>query len=300
MPTDELVELFGVYCLPLVAAILFAFAAVSLRVTAKEKIGIWRVSFVSNVVTALAFQPYWFLCESLPPLNVWWQPFLVALLFIAGQVLTLLALTKGEISVAAPVLGLKIVFVPFFIWLLRVGELPVQIWSSCFMSAIALMLLNFSDGASNRRMFLYSATTAAAGAGAFAMFDVCVQIWSPVWGQGGFLPVMFIMSTVLSLAMIPAFEARLRLLPARAWPSLLAGSLFFALQALAIVGSVAFWGKAAPANVVYSTRGVWSLVLIALAGSWLGVQEAGLSPRVFVVRLLGALLLLVAIVLLVV
>ncbi|MCA9125493.1 MAG: hypothetical protein KDB22_00345 [Planctomycetales bacterium] len=287
---------FGVFVLPLLAAILFAMAAVSLRLTAKHRIDVWRVSFVSNVVTALAFQPLWFACEGLPPFFLWWQPMLVAVLFVAGQILTLVSLTKGDISVAAPVLGLKLIFVPLFLALLGIASVPSRIWVACLLSAVALMLLNYSEGTGNRARALFSAITAAMGAGAFAMFDVCVQLWSQAWNQGGFLPLTFLCSIGMSWVMIPMFESKLRSLPRHAWAPLAGAAIFFALQAMAIVGSVAFWGQAAAANVVYSSRGLWSLILIAVLGSWLGVPEKGLLPRVFAVRLTGACALIAAIV----
>lgn len=288
-------EVFGVIALPLSAAILFAFATLSLKKSSHSGIDIWRINFVSNLVTAILFQPFWIGTTSLPPVSLWWQPAVVATLYIVGQVLTLLSITKGEVSIAAPVLGLKLIFVPLFIAFIGAGVLPAAIWPACLLACLGVALLNYSRYSTSDRKLLYSVGAAAAGAGAFAMFDVCVQLWSPTWTGGGFLPLMFIGSTLLSTSFILGFDAPLRNVPPNARLALLGVGCFFALQALAIVASVAFWQQAAEANVVYSTRGMWSILLVAWLGKRLGIGDAGLDGRTLAVRVLGAIVLLAAI-----
>lgn len=270
-----------------------------MKLTSRWQIDIWRVSFVCNVLSAIAFQSFWFTSEQPPLWLLWWQPLTVAVLYVAGQVLTLTSLAQGEISVAAPVLGLKVVFVPIFLWLLGVGLLPVNTWISCIGATIAVMLLNVSAGAPGRGRIVFSMVTAMSGAAAFALFDVCVQMWSPGWGRGAFLPIMFGMSTLLSLCLIPFFRAPLMSIPLAAWPTLLAAAFFIALQALAIVASVAFWERVAASNVIYSSRGLWSLAFVWLFGRYLQVADSGLTPRVLLFRACGALLLFGSIALLV-
>ncbi len=293
-------EIAGVFGLPLLAAALFAVATLCLKLAAKAKVDIWRTNFISNLLTAICFQPFWLVSGELPSWELWWQPAIVAALYIVGQVLTLLSLTKGEVSIAAPVLGLKLMVVPLFIFVIGAGELPKSIWLACGTAALAVVLLNVSRHRVTRGTLLFSVLAAAAGAGAFAMFDVCVQLWSKDWGHGGFLPVMFLFSTLFSLAFIPLFDEGLAKLSPLAKRALAGVGVFFALQALAIVISVAYWQKAASSNVVYSTRGLCSLLVVACFGGWLGVQDAGLDRRTLVFRLVGALLMMVAIVILLV
>ncbi|MEO8272174.1 MAG: hypothetical protein ABI557_20860, partial [Aureliella sp.] len=199
--------------LPLLAAILFAGSALLMKRTTRWDIEIWRVSFVCNMVSAMTFQPFWLLAGDLPPWDLWWQPFVVALLYVVGQVLTLTSLSQGEISVAAPVLGLKIVFVPIFLWLLGAGLLPVSTWLACLGATLSVMLLNSTDGSGDRGKVMFSIVTATTGAAAFALFDVCVQLWSPTWGRGAFLPVMMGMSAMLTFVLFPFFKQPLRAIP---------------------------------------------------------------------------------------
>ena len=283
------------FWLPLAAAVLFGGAAILMKRTGQWRIDIWRISFVSNLATALAFQLFLFEIDGLPELHLFWQPAVVAVLFIVGQVCTLISLTEGEISVAAPALGLKIVFVPIFLSILQIAVLPGNMWLACALATLAVGLLNYTNQSEHRGRVLFSFLFAAAGAAAYAMFDICVQQWVPAWKHGGFLPVMFAMSTLMSITFFRLFKSRLLAIPAAAWPYLGGSAVLFALQSLGIVCAIAWWRNAAAANVLYSTRGLWSLLFLWFLGNRLGIQESGLSPRVFAIRLLGAALLMVAI-----
>ncbi len=273
----------------------FGCAAILMKRTAEWRIDIWRISFVSNLATGVAFQLFLFEVQGPPAWELLWQPAIVAVLFMLGQICTLVSLTEGEISIAAPVLGLKLLFVPFFLWGLGIAILPAGMWVACIVATLAVALLNFTDRIEHRERAWFSLGFAAAGAAAYAMFDVCIQQWVPQWPQGGFLPVMFLMSMALSLALIPLFKSGLAAIPRPAWPWLGGAASLFAVQSLGIVCAIAWYQNAAAANVIYSSRGLWSLGLLAVVGHHLGVRESGLSPRVFAVRLFGALLLMAAI-----
>ena len=72
---------------------------------------VWRTTRIINYTTALVSLPLWLLGGNIPPASLWWQPPAAAVLFFSGQVFTLLALNIGDISVATPVLGVKILLV---------------------------------------------------------------------------------------------------------------------------------------------------------------------------------------------
>jgi hypothetical protein len=67
------------------------------------------------------------------------------------------------------------------------------------------------------------------------------------------------------------------------------------LQALTITSTIAHWGNVAAVNVVYSSRGLWSVVLVWLAGRWVHNREQELGAVVLRWRLAGAILMLAAI-----
>ena len=129
----------------------------------------------------------------------------------------------------------------------------------------------------------------------FAIFDVLVQKWSPAWGLGRFLPVMLAFTAAFSLVFVPFFHAPLRAIPRPAWPWLLGGCAGIGLQSVIFVSCIAHFGAAARANVIYSSRGLWSVVAVWGIGHWFANKEQHLGPAVLRWRLAGAVLMMAAI-----
>ena len=103
----------GSILLPLCAALLYVVGALLVKRSGDFGVGVWRTAFISNLTSALIFQ-------LLLPLGgtfhveLLWQPALVGVLFLLGQLLNYLALQRGDVSVATPVLGVKIILVALF------------------------------------------------------------------------------------------------------------------------------------------------------------------------------------------
>src|SRR5688572_33447250 len=96
--------------LPLAAAVVYVAAALFLKRATESGVGVWRLTRACNFVAAIFFAPLWLLGGTFPS-GLWWQPAAVALIFILGQVLTMLALRIGDVSITTPVLGVKVVLV---------------------------------------------------------------------------------------------------------------------------------------------------------------------------------------------
>jgi hypothetical protein len=60
------------------------------------------------------------------------------------------------------------------------------------------------------------------------------------------------------------------------------------------VSTIARWGQVAVSNVAYSSRGLWSIVLVWLASRWLGGRER-VEGRLLAWRLAGAALMISAV-----
>jgi drug/metabolite transporter (DMT)-like permease len=298
---------------PFTASLLYISAALFLKRAQQLGGGVLRTTFVANVTIGVVFAALLPLGGKGQPAALLWQPALVAVLFVAGQVLSLLALSRGDISVATPVLGAKTIFVAWFTTVLLASRLSWQLWCAAGLSFGAIALLNRaprpssdsegSDAATEHRehrrrlgqTLLYSLLEA----GAYALFDVLVQKWSPTWGAGRFLPITFALSAVMSFGFVPFFREPLRAVPRAAWPSLAIGAFSMSLQSFAFVSGVALYGDATAMNVVYSVRGVWSVAAVWLIGHWFANTEAQLGGSVLRWRLAGAALMTSAIVLVV-
>lgn len=280
---------------PLISSVLYVIAALFLKQAAENGVGVRRAAFVCNWVTALLFLVLLPVGGAVPSVGHLWQPAVVALLFFAGQLLTLLALDKGDVSVATPVLGAKVVLVAVLTTLLLDQSVRWQLWIAAVMSCLGIGLLNRNDGDGRRGEVGRTICLALVAAAAYALFDVLVMKWSPAWGFGRFLPCMLWINGIYSLALVPYFRGPLREIRPAARGPLLWGSLCIATQALVLVTTLAHFGDGTAVNVVYSSRGLWGVLAVWLFGRWFNNTEHQLGARTLRWRLAGAFLLFSAI-----
>ena len=102
-------------------------------------------------------------------------------------IFTLLALNTGDVSVATPVLGLKILLVALLTSVLLGDPIGTRLWTAAALSSAAIALLNLSPGHSHTRVRT-TILLAALGATSYACFDVVVQKWSLAWERAAFCP----------------------------------------------------------------------------------------------------------------
>ncbi len=293
MPATPLYLIF-----PLISSVAYVAGILLIRRSADFGVGLWRTTFISNAAMGLCFSPLWLLGGHELQYELLWQPLLGGALFFIGQIFTFIAQTKGDVSVATPVLGLKILMVALAsTWLL--GEsIPLRWWLAAGLGSAAVALLGLGPKKPHHHIGLTIASAALA-ATAFALADVLVQKWAGQWGLGRFLPLMFGSVALASVTLIPFFSAPLQTIPAVAWRWIAPGATLIALQASLLAFTLGTWGHATAVNIVYSARGVWSIVAIWLVGHWFANREQQLGKTVLVYRLSGALLLLAAITLVV-
>ncbi|GAB5558436.1 MAG: DMT family transporter [Synoicihabitans sp.] len=284
--------------LPLVSSMVYVIGALLLKRSSGFGVGLWRTTFVANLMHVVCLVPFWGLGEGTGG-GIWWQPMVTGLLFMFGQVATLQAIEKGDVSVATPVLGTKIILVALVSALLLPDPIPMKWWIAAGLSVVGIELLNRRPKVSvnsPRSASLGPTIVAALGAAvAFAFFDVLVQKWAPLWGVGKFLSLNFIYLALWSLALIPAFSAPLRDTPRPALPWLIAGSTLLGLQAAGLTISLGTYGDATAINVVYSTRGLWSVLAVWWIGHWFNSDEQHLGDKVLRLRFYGAGLMLLAV-----
>ncbi len=291
---------FATTLFPLVAALLYAFGALVLKRSSDLGVGLWRTTFVANVIVAALFSLLWLLGGPPVQKELLWQPGVIALCLFVGQLSQFLALEKGDVSVAVPIFGLKVILVAFFTPLLIGEAVGMKLWIAAFLSVLGITFLNRKDADQPPRHLLVTFCAGASGAVAFAVFDVLVQKWGPSWGAGRLLPCIFWMNALLSCGLIFRFSAPLSQVPGKAWPWLVGGSVLLGVQSITFVSTLAVFGKATNANIVYASRGLLSVLLVWLVGHWFHNAEQHLGPKVMRWRLAGALMMMSAIVLVVV
>src|SRR5262245_19342696 len=94
------------FLFPLLSALIYVVGVLLLKRATELGVSVWRMTCVCNLVTAASFALLALLPGGTVSLEQLWQPAIVGALFVVGQILSLLALRIGDVSVATPVLGL--------------------------------------------------------------------------------------------------------------------------------------------------------------------------------------------------
>jgi drug/metabolite transporter (DMT)-like permease len=287
--------------LPFSASLLYVVGALFLKEASSRGVGLFRLTAFTNLFFGIVFAALWVLGGRLREPAAWVQPAATAALFLLGQVFAIVALQRGDVSVATPVMGLKVVLVALFVTLIVGERVPPAIWIAAALSSAGIVFLSRGGGSTPG-----SGRTAPAlifgglAAAAFALFDVLVQKWAPAWGAGRFLPIMMGFVALYSALPLPLQRDDLGVAPLGSWRPLLLAGFCLAVQGAMLISSLALYARATTINVVYSARGLWSVLAVWVVGHWFGNRERELGAAVLRTRLLGAALLLAAIVLVVV
>jgi drug/metabolite transporter (DMT)-like permease len=287
------------YFIPLVSALGYGVAALMLKRATERGAGSWRVSFITNWMLAACFAFLWLRPAEHPATTTAiLHAAFTGLLFFIGQVFTFLALSRGDVSVATPVLGSKVIFVALFSVLLGAEQVTPAMWFAVALTAVATALLGGGGSVKDRGVILRSMLYGFCAAACFAYTDVLQQHWVPQWGFNHYAPTQFLTVALLSFGLVPFFRGSLRDLSPSAWRWTLGGSLVLSVQAGGVAWAIVFIG-ATVTNVLYNSRGMWSVVLVWTVGHWFGNVERTRGRAVMLRRLAGSLLLLAAIALIV-
>jgi len=200
--------------------------------------------------------------------------------------------------VATPVMGVKVIIVAVFVVSLLGEFVPLTLWFAAISASAGIAFLNRRRSGTRHNHIGLTIILAVLAAAAYALFDVLVQKWSPAWGTGRFLPVMMGFVVVYSFALIPFFHGSLKAMPRPAWRSLLSGGFFIAIQGIILITTLAEFGDATAVNVVYSSRGLWNVLAVWCVGHWFENREREGGKDILVSRLVGAGLMMIAILLL--
>ena len=276
--------------LPFASSLVVVFGLLCLKRAQERGASSWTLMIVVCWSAACLFPVLSLLGGTMQPAALFWQPAIVGALFVAGQLLTLLAVARGDVSIAAPVLGVKVLIVPAASRFLVADQLSARIWIAAAIAVVGIAFVQARDATIQRSRIAASIGFALLAACAMTLFDLLIQRWAPVWGAGYFLPIAFACAALFSLAFIPLADRpaelrRLGVLPLLAW-----GALFMSLQAIGMTVTLGVFGDATRVNIVYSLRGLWGVLLTWLLASHLNASGSGASHRTMVMRLIGAVL----------
>ena len=252
--------------------------------------------FYSNLMLGLLFAPLLLAGSS------GWNPgsaplaLLSGFLFFLGQVGTFRSLQSGDVSIATPALAAKVVFVALLSLLVPGSRPDPDLWLAVILTMAGMVLLHRGPSRPASRP-LPTLAWALMAALSFAAADIVVQIGAPAAGFTLFMPVMFATVTALSLPLLRPhiLRAPRREVQAGARKWLAAGVVLLGLQAMGMASAIGLFGDATAANVVYGSRGLWSLLLLALFAKTWGISDAIFERGTLAVRAVGCALILVAV-----
>lgn len=283
--------------LPAASAVGYVLATLFLKRALSAGCSQAQVNLAANLAPALLFQPLW-LWPAAPDWSHAWEPLVTAGTFLIGQIFTFRALRHGEVSVATPLLGTKVLLTAAFAAGIFGQRLAPQWWFGAAASALGVILVTGATGRSLAPRLLQPDALFSLGAAvAFALTDVFVQRWTHHLGVARFVPVMFGAIGVASIFVFgPSTGVRFLAAPAGVCGGLVLGASLLGAQALGMAVALGLHESATAVNVVYSSRAVWAVVLAWVLARVLRGEEAHDDPAVLRRRLAGSLLLFAAVI----
>lgn len=286
--------------LPLGAAFGYACGAIAVKRALGAGIsGSW-VNFSCNASMALLFQLFWFFPGAVTTPSSLLAPAICGSLFFLGQFFTFRALATGDVSIATPLLGAKVLLVALFSVFLIGHLLPPSWWFASLLASLGIALISYSPGGLHRRLAATISWSLGA-ASLFALTDVLVQRWVPLIGYCRFAPVMFGVTGLCSLLYLPTLLKEIshrrngvgvKAVPLSGVIWLVSGSLLLALQALGMYSAIGLYGSATLTNILYGSRCLWSVLIVWIFGSLAGeIPLVGNRSLVMGWRFAGAILL---------
>ena len=282
--------------LALTAAIGYSVGSLFYKQAMYNGSGLFRVTAFLMWAVVLVTAPFGFLPAPELPTHLWYQPLVAGFLFLSGQLLFVWALRSGDLSIVGPVAGAKPILNALLVSVLLGVSVPSKTWLACLLSAVALIILR-SRNASTTHTFLRTATITLASAFSFALCDTCFQEWAQHWGPIRFSALTFASAGLGACIYIPFFGTSWKDLSRPARKHLLLGAFFCALPPLLMGYALGRYGHAPEVNVIYATRAILSIAVVRFLGPWVGSREQDVSAAVLWRRLLGAAILLMAVLL---
>jgi len=284
---------------PLFSSILFVFGMMLAKQAIVRGASPWTGTFYGNLWLAIFWGFIAAVRGEVIPSEAWKDAAIIGALFVLGQLFTYLAYQFGDVSVATPVFGVKVLMVAGLLSLVDQTGVRGIIWVAGAMATAGVMLIQWSgkSSKSDRRMQLVTIALALTAAFSLSLFDVCLQRWASGWISYNFLPVVFGTAAVLSCVFLPRVDSIARLRETKAIWWMLGGTLLMATQATSMCFSLAEFQDAPRINIVYALRGLWGVILAWLLAKTLKTNEAEVGRNIMIRRMIGAALLTAAVLL---
>jgi drug/metabolite transporter (DMT)-like permease len=283
--------------IPLFLGLLAACGALSAKRALEEGCSALRLGAWSCVAFGILHLPLLFWAEPPGESAKLYQVMLPGLAFFAAMMMLYAAIQYGEVSIATPLMGTKVLLVVILTALVLGEEVPAPFWIAAFLVLLGVIFMRTAGGDKPKR-FLPTLFLALGACSFFAADETMMQAWRFHWGVGLFGPLMMLTAGglgLLALIFVPRPEA----VPSRVGKIWFWAAIgFIGLQTLGFIVCLSLFdhpNAAAIINLTFNSRGLWSIVLVWVVGHWFGNREREQGGRTMTGRLVGALFLFVAI-----
>jgi drug/metabolite transporter (DMT)-like permease len=278
------------------SAVLYGIGTLGLRAASQSGVSPWRTTFMANGISACVFLIYlrgW----PTPELPVEWLPILgLGLLFFFGNILTVLSLTYGDVSIATPVLAAKVVVVVAMLAIIGDTAVTSTTWIAGALTVVGVALLQIQGrGHPRHHHVLITIALSLVASTCFAVFDIGVQFLSTAHGFHRVAPYAILFAALLSFGLLPFCNMRYRDIPKASKRFVWIGAGLVTLQAAILIYSLGTFQDAAGINIVYGSRGLWGIFFVWTLGKHFGNRELMQNREVFKFRVAGALCIVTAI-----
>lgn len=282
--------------IPLLAAGMYAAASLCFKRAYAQGLGMMEAFYWLNFAGALLFAPLLLTVQEWPPVGELWKPTATAGLIFCGTWATFAAIRAGDVSLVTPLMGTKVVLTAIVAAGSTGTRLPGGLWLAAALTTVGIMVLGWRDlqqGQGKAPVVWWCLLSSFL----FAAADVSIGHWAGGFGRAAFLGSVFSGIGLISLVMARWQAPRALQVPQSARSCLIMGTLVMTLNTLAMGLCIATFNDPAGVNIVYGTRGLWSIALVWFVGRrWFGNEERETAGAVMRLRLVGSLLILSAVV----
>ncbi|MEM6820375.1 MAG: hypothetical protein AAF558_00340 [Verrucomicrobiota bacterium] len=249
-----------IFIVPVAAACLYAVGSMGLKKSMQAGTSARRVMAVSNIAMALWSVPLFFFFSGTWDLKAWLAAVAAGIALFAGRICSIKALEAGDLSIVAPLLGMKTILVALLSLAFKAEGINLWLLVAAALASAGVALLQRGPtesmiGMKKAALFAFAASLL------FACTDVLVQSSARVLGVGYFHPTLFLTVAVL-IPLLGKHPAP----PQEGKKPLWFGSGIMGFQTSVMILVIGLSGQATLVNIVYSSRALWSVVVDRLVG----------------------------------
>ncbi len=233
----------------------------------------------TNIAMALWSLPLFFLSKETFTLYGFVLALGAGIALFFGRIFVVKALEIGALSIVGPLLGLKTLFVAIFAVLLGQVALSAGVWIAVVLACIGMALVQRGPQ-SKCKLYHRAIFYAIIASLLFASTDILVVEARSSLSVGWLMPTLF-----LTVGLLVPLLGSIPKTPEDGQLNLKRGSIVMGFQTSVVVLAICLTGQAVLVNIIYASRGLWSVIVDRL------MNRQGTIHEYFVQRAAGAVML---------